>query len=539
MRSPLAAGVLAGSLLCAAQVGAVTNEPDGSQIPRDSKNGEVQLYTLFQQRGDPVDWLAESHTTPATFSPLCNFQATFVLHQAGANRGVGWYNAVPGATAPPALGQIHVVVPAGTPVGTVISSATIKGDPAYAGGLIGFALVDGQIHYSEQVWNVVCGLCGAPAPWILSVTYQSKKTPNAYYLAFEDGSVSAFNFGNDGDFNDDVFYFEGLTCEGGGTPCDTGKPGMCAAGLNECTGTGLVCKSVIQPVPEKCDGVDNDCNGQTDEGDLCQPGFVCDHGTCVARCGGGEFACSHGQVCNTNGYCVDPACATVSCPAGSVCVGGACKQPCDGVKCPAPTVCRVGVCADPCAGVECKPGTACSGGVCVPGCGCHPCPTGMACDASTELCVEPRCLGIVCGRARSCIAGTCIDACAGAVCPSGQSCTLGACVSPPGGGTTGAGGARGFEGGLFTGVSAGGAGAAPPSGPGTGPDAGAGATSSGAAGPPPVSAPLGCGCRAVGGRSTGLPWLGSGAAFLFLLRARRRRHSARNRRGHTEEYQDP
>jgi len=248
---------------------AVTNEPDGSQIPRDSANGETQLYTLFQSRNDPVDWLADAHTTPATFSPLCSFQATFVLHQAGANRGVGWYNVDPAATTAPT--QIHVIVPAGTPVGTVVSSSTIVGDPAYAGGLIGFALIDGQIHYSEQQWNPPCGnpfSCPAGGPWILSVTYQSKSTPNAYYLAFEDGDVNPLSFGNDGDFNDDVFFFEGLTCQGGGTPCDTGLPGLCAPGLNECSGTVLTCKSVVQPGVEKCNGVDDDCNGQIDEGDL-------------------------------------------------------------------------------------------------------------------------------------------------------------------------------------------------------------------------------------------------------------------------------
>jgi hypothetical protein len=46
----------------------------------------------------------------------------------------------PNATSPP---QIHEVVGCGTPPGAVITSTNIKSDPAYAGGLIGFALARG------------------------------------------------------------------------------------------------------------------------------------------------------------------------------------------------------------------------------------------------------------------------------------------------------------------------------------------------------------------------------------------------------------
>jgi hypothetical protein len=516
---------------------AVTNEPDGTPVPRDSKNGEVQLYTLFANRSDPVDFLQDSHTTPATFSPLCNFKATFVLHQAGSNRGVGWYNVDPKATTAPALAQIHVIVPAGTAVGTVVTSATIQGDPAYAGGLIGFALVDGQIHYSEQQWNVACTnfiTCPTPAPWITSVTYQSKTTPNAYYLAFEDGSVDAFAFNNDGDFNDDVFFFEGLTCDGGGTPCDTGKPGACAAGLNECDGASLVCKSAFSAAPEKCNGVDDDCNGQTDDGDLCDAGFVCDHGSCVARCGGSEFRCSGGKVCNPDGYCVDPACAALSCPSGTACIGGACRAPCDGVTCPAPTVCRAGLCVDPCVGVECKTGSVCDRGVCAPGCACNPCAAGLACDAATQRCVEPACVGMVCPAHSRCVAGACADPCATAVCPAGQTCTLGSCV--PGGTDAGAGaagaGASGAGGGAIfvdtggttgTGTTtSGGAGAFALAG-GAGGALGTGGADAGGGDAKLVS----CGCRTAGGRG-GAPHVELALGLASLAWARRRR-SARKR----------
>lgn len=530
MRAFVGAFFAAAALLFGRSAAAVTNEPDGSQVPRDSANGEVQLYTLFASRGDPVDFLVDSHTTPATFSPLCNFKATFVLHQAGANRGVGWYNVDPAATAPPALAQIHVIVPAGTAVGTVITSATIQGDPAYTGGLIGFALVDGQIHYSEQQWNVACTnfiTCPTPAPWITAVTYQSKIAPNAYYLAFEDGSVDGFSFNNDGDFNDDVFFFEGLTCQGGGTPCDTGQPGACAAGLNECTGASLVCKSVFSAAPEKCNGVDDDCNGQTDDGDLCDAGFVCDHGTCVGRCGGSEFRCSGGKICNPDGYCVDPACAALSCPAGTACVDGACRAPCENIKCPDPTVCRAGLCVDPCVGVECKTGSVCDRGVCAPGCACNPCAAGLACDSSSQLCVDPACVGVVCPAHSRCAAGACVDPCATAACPSGQACILGSCV--PAATDAGVGGApaAGAGGALF--VDNGGAGgSADVGGSAGGALASAGGFSgvSGAAGggaAPADSKLVSCGCRSAGGSAGGSPWAAIALVAGLALRARRAR----------------
>jgi len=509
---------------------AVTNEPDGSQVPRDSNNGEVQLYTLFQNRNDPVDWLADAHTTPATFSPLCNFKATFVLHQAGSNPGVGWYNVDPAATVPPAATDIHVVVAAGTAVGAVIDSAAIKGDPAYKGGLIGFALLGSQLHFSEQKWNVQCLLCSTPGPWILSVTYQSKSTPNAYYLAFEDGNVSALSFGNDGDFNDDVFFFEGLTCQGGGTPCDTGLPGVCATGLNECSATGLTCKAVVQPGIEKCNGADDDCNGQTDDGDLCDPGFVCDRGTCVASCSGGEFACPIDEVCQ-KGYCVDPACEAVTCAAGTVCVAGACKAPCDGIVCPSPTVCRVGACVDPCAGVECASGSQCSGGVCLANCDCNPCPDGTACDPSTQRCVEPTCVGVSCAAGTRCIGGACVDPCAGAVCPRGQACLSGQCLSV-GQTDAGAGGGGGSaeDGGLIIGFGGDPAGSA--SGGQSAADAGTGAPSASAQ--TSVSASrLTCGCRTTTGNAPGGVATFLGAASVLALGRRRRprrRAAERSRR---------
>lgn len=57
---------------------------------------------------------------------------------------------------------------------------------------------------------------------------------------------------------------------GGLGPCDTGKPGACSAGVLHCSATGTKsCQQEAQPAAEVCDGEDDDCDGQADEGGVC------------------------------------------------------------------------------------------------------------------------------------------------------------------------------------------------------------------------------------------------------------------------------
>ncbi|MFT3766411.1 MAG: hypothetical protein QM820_13000 [Minicystis sp.] len=509
--------LLAGaSVLASSTAAAAVSEPGGLMVPNGSTD-PIQLDDFFASKGEPIDWKADAASAPNAFSPLCGFNATFMLHGADCPLDFAWYNET---GQPPAASDLHTIIPAGSPVGTSFTGTDIKNDPAYLGGLVGFALVGSfsqfctQTHYSNPKYNQSCSSCTPAAPWITTLIYPSKTTPSAFYLAFEDGPTSSFAFNNDGDFNDDVYFVSGVTCVGGGQACDTGKPGICAAGVTQCTATGTTCQGFSQPSTEKCNGLDDDCNGQTDEGDICPSGFICDKGTCVQNCHGGEFTCPPDKVCSDDGHCVDPLCKGVTCETGKVCVGGTCKGPCDGVICPHGQVCRVGACVDPCAGVTCGNGQVCDTGVCVNRCDCLPCAQGKACDTSNGLCIDPDCAGVMCAAGKHCEAGACVSACTGVVCPTGQTCKSGNCVdeqgSGSGGGASSSTGVFGVGGGSTT-STAGSGGAGGMGGAGNG---GFGATGNGQS--------SSCGCY-VAGDTTGDEAALAGLALACAVVARRRR----------------
>jgi formylglycine-generating enzyme required for sulfatase activity len=81
---------------------------------------------------------------------------------------------------------------------------------------------------------------------------------------------------------------------GGGIPCSTGLLGACAAGTSACQGGIVTCLQDVQPSPEACNGVDDDCNGSVDEGNP-GGGITCDTGL-PGPCAPGTTACLAGAV---------------------------------------------------------------------------------------------------------------------------------------------------------------------------------------------------------------------------------------------------
>lgn len=78
----------------------------------------------------------------------------------------------------------------------------------------------------------------------------------------------------------------GGTCVTLGQPCATGLTGECNAGATTCQNGAVVCSPIYSPRPETCNGKDDDCDGNIDNG--FPVGQVCD-------CGGGRsgvFQCS-------------------------------------------------------------------------------------------------------------------------------------------------------------------------------------------------------------------------------------------------------
>ncbi len=235
----------------------------------------------------------------------------------------------------------------------------------------------------------------------------------------------------------------GLTddLEDSGTPCGSDE-GECQAGTLQCLDGRVQCVGGRGPTPELCDCLDNDCDGETDEGAECGGGASCIDCTCVVPCDPGiEMSCPSGRVCEcgvdpenpTTCFCMPETeeCGDDVCNACENCVDGECVE----IDCGPCQTCQVatGRCVDACAGVSCDPGLVCICGTCeIPDCytAGYECPAGRQCEDG--VCVDDPCYDVSCPAPQFCRDGTCHDPCEqDDICPAGQLCYDGECVDDP------------------------------------------------------------------------------------------------------------
>jgi hypothetical protein len=230
------------------------------------------------------------------------------------------------------------------------------------------------------------------------------------------------------------------------TSCAVTAKDVTGAVIGTCVGQRACDKGGLQPCnaplakPEVCDGLDNDCDGKPDDGNLCDDSNACTSDPCL-----GSAGCAHNDIKPT---CKDDnPCTADGCDAKKGCIHTPITQPCDdGDACTAPDGCLDGKCKG--APVNCNDGNDCTADACKPGKGCiHPpqdgkCNDGNVCTEK-DKCKDGMCTGaaVACDDGNPCTDDAC-DAKSGCfgknnakpcndgdACTSGDTCSDGSCLA--------------------------------------------------------------------------------------------------------------
>jgi hypothetical protein len=173
---------------------------------------------------------------------------------------------------------------------------------------------------------------------------------------------------------DETFTWKGTDDKvtGMGQPCGFGE---CAGGNVVCeTLTSAVCDTAKKSKDEKCDGVDNDCNGTTDDaGAVCDDNDACTSDKCDGKTGDctnpASVDCDDKNPCTSDscdkkkGVCVNTLTQAASCDDGNACsVGDTCGKGADGgAACLPGATTKVCDDANLCTDDACDPKTGCTG----------------------------------------------------------------------------------------------------------------------------------------------------------------------------------